>query len=175
MTRQRPRTPRPAGRGSRLGDERGATAALVALFLPCLVAAVALIIDAGALLVARAQMAAAADMGALAGVQDLDYDLLASDGRLLVLEEPARADAEAWVRGNLEGRAFIAPETVSVAVTVCNPGSGVAEPVCPVTGRLLTDPTVCVLVRAEARLPFLPGLGPVGVSVHADASVVGRP
>ncbi len=164
-TRARPRS---------AGSETGAALTLVVLFLPCLLVAAALVLDAGALLIARAEMRVAADMGALAGIQDLDYDLLA-DGVVVIDPGQAAADAEAWVRDNLTGRAFVDDLTVSVDVTVCNTS---LEPgvVCPVTGRALREPTLCVLVGANARLPFLPRpLGPVRVMVHADATVVGRP
>lgn len=161
------------GRREGRPSERGAAAVLVVLFLPCLLASLALALDVGALLVARAQMRAAADMGALAGVQDLDYDLLAQ-GLIVIRSADAVRDAREWVLANLEGRAFIEPGTVRVVVAVLNTeGAGAVS--CPVTGRLLEWPTVCVKVEAMARLPFLPALGLVKVSIHADASVVGRP
>ncbi len=154
---------------------RGAAATLVVLFLPCLLAGAALTIDAGALLAARAQLAAAADMGALAGAQDLDYAELA-EGRVVILAAAAIEDAVAMAETNLASEPFILPETVRVIVTVCNVGTGGGGPGrCPVTGRTLEDPTVCVLVRAAVRLPFGPRAAPVTVGVHADASVVGRP
>jgi len=166
----------------RKAGQAGAAATLVIIFLPVLLAGVALVIDAGALLTARAQMATAADMGALAAVQDLDYNLLA-EGLIVILEEQAVSDAEAWIMANLSHQAFIEPETVVVVVTVLNTedrgdGGGETSPVnltCPITGRPVTQPTVCVLVRAVTHLPFLPSLGRVTVEVHADASVVGRP
>jgi hypothetical protein len=118
-------------------------------------------------------MRAAADMGALAGVQDLDYRALA-EGEVLIVPEKARADAEAWVRANLEDLTLIEPGSLEVVVTVINL-SGERAPSCPVTGRRVRHPTVCVLVQALVRLPFTVSLGPVRVSVHADAAVVGRP
>ncbi len=183
MTRSRALTGRRGGRGllePRDGPgpaaQRGAVTALVVIFLPCLLAAAALVIDVGVLLTARGQMAAAADMGALAGVQDLDYDLLA-EGQVVIVPEAAIGDAESWVRQNLASQPFIVPESVSVTVTVLNTGAGGREGklACPVTGRPLDAPTVCVVARAEVRLPFLPRTTPVSVRVHADASLVGRP
>lgn len=164
---------RARGSGSFVADESGAAMALVVLFLPCLLAAAALVLDVGALLLARAEMRAAADMGALAGVQDLDFDRLAR-GEIVIREAEAAADAESWVRANLAGKSFVEPGTVVTAVAVRNTWlrGGVA---CPVTGRALADPTVCVRIRARVKLPFLASLGTVTVSVHADASVVGRP
>jgi len=153
--------------------ESGAAAVLVALFLPCLLACVALAVDVGALLLVRAEAQAAADMGALAGVQDLDYDLL-GEGVVFIRPGEARSDAEAWVRANLAESPFVVPGSVTVTVTVVNT-SGQPDGTCPVTGRTLSRPTVCVLVRAAVRLPFLPGLQPVIIRVHADAAVVGRP
>ncbi len=173
--RRRPGRPFPAPclpSGLPAGD-RGAAAALVVLFLPCLIACAALAADLGALLIARAEMRAAADMGALAGVQDLDYVALA-EGEVLIVPENARADAEAWVRANLEDLTLIEQGSLEVVVTVINLSDDRA-PSCPVTGRRVRYPTVCVLVRALVRLPFTVSLGPVHVSVHADAAVVGRP
>ncbi|MCL6581720.1 MAG: hypothetical protein K6U08_08935 [Firmicutes bacterium] len=175
MTRRGRPGRRPGEPGGYLPGERGAVAALVALFLPCLLAAAALVLAVGALLVARAQLRAAADMAALAGVQDLDWDLLAQ-GVVYLREEEATADALAWLRANLDGRAFLEEGRAEAFVRVLNTVDPTGSPVpaaCPVTGRTLDAPTVCVLVRAEVRLPLLPG--PVTVSVHADASVVGRP
>jgi len=157
----------------RIRAQGGAAATLVVLFLPCLLACAALVLDLGSLLVVRAQLRVAADMGALAGVQDLDFELL-GQGRIVIRAEDARSDAVSWVRANLSGRSFIDMDGTEVVVTVLNTDGGRAA-TCPVTGRALTHPTVCVYIRAPARLPFLPGLGPVPVSVHADASVVGRP
>ena len=154
--------------------ERGAAAALVVLFLPCLLASVGLAVDVGVLLVARAQLQASVDMGALAGVQELDYDLLAQ-GRIVIRENEAGDCARRWVLANTEGRAFIEPGTVRAVVTVLNTGGPEGEAACPVTGRRVPWPTVCVRAEALVRLPFLPLLGPVRVSVHADASIVGRP
>ncbi|MEW6031264.1 MAG: pilus assembly protein TadG-related protein [Bacillota bacterium] len=153
--------------------ERGAAGVLVVLFLPCLLASLGLAIDVGVLLLVRAEMRAAADMGALAGVQDLDFELLA-EGRVVIRGPEAVRDAEAWVRENLTGRAFIEPGSVVVSVSVRNLDAG-ARATCPVTGRELEHPTVCVLVRARVRPPVFTIFGPVEVEVHADASVVGRP
>jgi len=159
----------------RLG-QRGVAATVVVLFLPSLLAGLALVVDAGVLLVCRAQLAAAADMGALAGAQDLDYELLAA-GKVVIRSEQAVGDAEAYVRENLRGRPFIEADSVRVTVTVVNPAAadGSRQPACPVTGRALEAPTVCVVVRATVRLPLLPGKAAVTVRVHADAGVVGRP
>lgn len=159
-------------KGRRRG-ESGAVAALVALFLPSLLAALGLVADLGALLVARAELSAAADLGALAAVQDLDLELLA-EGELFLEAESARRDAEAWVRANLSAATFIDPDSIEVEVTTLNT-AGWRAPACPVTGRTVEWPTVCVLVTARARLPFALGLSSVRMVVHADASVVGRP
>ncbi len=111
------------GRDAHSWSRAGAAMTLVVLFLPCLLVASALVLDAGALLLARACLAAAADMGALAGVQGLDYERLA-EGDIVIKEAEAAADAEAWVRDNLAGRAFLEAGSVVVAVEVLNPGVG---------------------------------------------------
>lgn len=163
-----PRGRLPARRG-----ERGAVAALVALYLPCLLAALALVADLGVLLLARAELSAAADFGALAAVQDLDLELLAR-GEVVVSATDAVRDARAWTEANLAAATFLDPASVDISVTVLNP-SRARDAACPVSGQPVAWPTVCVVVSATVRLPFAPGLGPVRVSAHADASVVGRP
>ena len=57
----------------RLGDERGQTVILAALFLPVLMGFLALAVDAGVMFRAQRQMQTAADSGALAGAEELNY------------------------------------------------------------------------------------------------------
>lgn len=146
---------------------------LVVLFLPVLLLCLGLVADFGLLLVARSMALNAADMAALAGVQDLDMGELAAGCRVLV-EEDAKRDARLWLEENITPVAgALGPgRGVELVVKVYN-----ATQEAPMrdghTSRLLEDPTVCVLVRMPVRLRFLSFfVKQVTVTAHADASAV---
>ena len=61
-----------------LRDSRGGVAVLVALFLPVAVLCVGTVVDLGAVFFARKAVEASCDLGALPGVQELDWDRLAA-------------------------------------------------------------------------------------------------
>jgi len=155
--------------------EEGAILILVVLLLPLLVVVAGLVADMGILLYVRHLAYAAADLGALAGAQNVDLERLAG-GERWIEEGPARRDAEAWARNNLEvnfpGRGV--ESRAEVRVEVYNPIPA-HYPGDRYTGRVLRDPTVCVLINLPVRLRFLSMLVPeVNLTVHADASVVER-
>lgn len=154
-------------------EEQGAVLVLVVLLLPLLVLAAGLVADLGMLFYARHLAYAAADLGALAGVQDVDLDRLAG-GERWIKEGPARRDAEEWTRKNLEANfpGKGAGRRAMVKVEVYNPAPG-RHSRDGFTGRMIGDPTVCVVVHLPLRLQFLSVLVPeVELTVHADASVV---
>lgn len=152
--------------------ERGSIAVVVILFLPIAALIVGLVLDVGYLFVARYQAGVAADLGALAGAQDVDLERLATGERWLV-EEQARRDANDWTRANL--RASLPHgqgEEATVQVRVYN-ATAKHPLVNEVSGRILTDPTVVVSVEVPVRLHFVAFLARrVLVRVSADASVV---
>lgn len=141
------------------------------LFLPALVASFLAVVALGQMILARHLLSHAADLGALAGIQALDTELLAQ-GRLVLISAEARDRAQEYVLANL-GSMFPGLESeVQVDVTVINTeGEGVTD---PVSGKVHRWPTVCVLVSLD--LPV--GVGPlqtkVNVQAHADASAVPR-
>ncbi len=161
---------RKCGRGT---AEGGGVAALVALFLPVMVLAAGFVLDLGLVFAVRQMAYGAADLAALAAVQDLDLDRLAL-GELFLVAEAARRDARAYalnnLRSNLPGTDVDA--TAQVAVEVYNP-----EPGHPlrhrVTGRRLATPTVSVAISLPVHTYFLAPLArEIPIRVRADASVV---
>ncbi len=72
--------------------EKGGVLALVALFLPIAVVCMGMVVDLGIMFCARKAVQSACDLGALAGVQNLDWDSLAEG---VVLLDIARGEATA--------------------------------------------------------------------------------
>ncbi len=156
------------------GGQSGAVLVLVLLALPAFVLLLGLVVDVGLLYLARVQLRAALDMGALAGAQELDLDALAR-GELRLVEEAARREATALTRRNLVA-AFGAEVLDRAVIRVVVYQAGPTAPlVHQVTGRSLVDPTVGVVAEVPVRLAVLGRLLPeVTLRAHADASVVGR-
>ncbi len=151
-------------------DSGGAVTVMVVIMLPLFLLSLALVLDVGLLFITRTQAQAAVDMGALAGVQELDWDA-AARGVLQLRPEEAERSAKEWTLRNLEAlrRARPGPGDVFIKVEVYN-----ASPDQPMTvrgtGRVISTPTV----RVEAKIPttlLLLSL-PVELKVAADASVV---
>lgn len=153
-------------------DERGSIASLLLLMLPALLLITALVIDIGTLFCAKAVAYNAADMAALAAVQNLDLTKLA-EGTRYVLPEAADVDVRAWLATNTVANwAGVRPEDVAAAVAVYNP-DGNQHLSHAGNGRSLGDPTVCVTVSFPVKLRFISFLVPqTRASAHADASVV---
>lgn len=146
-------------------------AVLLVALLPVALLLLGLVADFGLALWAREELRKAADLGALAGAQDLDLERLARGERVL-LPGPARDDADRYARANLGGRRYAAL-AIEVAVLNASRDAPLRE---PWTGRLVEDPTVAV--RIEARVPtvFLRPLLPAfAVAATADASVLAHP
>ncbi|MDQ7793022.1 MAG: pilus assembly protein TadG-related protein [bacterium] len=156
-------------------SEGGAALVITILMLPVLLLSLALVADAGMLMLARQLAHTAADMAALAACQELDPDRL-DRGELVLDPARARAVARNYAMDNLRSAfpGIDLTEDVVVTVGVHNP-----NPSAPgrdqVTGRELLHPTVCVTidVAVPLRLFPVPG-GRVWVWAHADASVVIR-
>lgn len=143
---------------------------LVALFLPVAILLFGLVVDIGLLFATRQVMIAAADLGALGGVQDVDLDRL-SRGEIWLDGERARRDAYGLTEVNLTQNQVLG-QIKEIRVEVLN--ASLEHPLShPFTGRTVTDPTVAVRITAVVRLPFLnPFLGETPLVVHADASVL---
>jgi len=147
----------------------------VVVALPVWVLMLGTMADVGLLFLVRTRLQAAVDMAALAAVQDVDLDRLASGERYIRPDAAAR-DGRRWARMNVDVglQGIVEQDSFEVDVQVLN--ASPEEPLAhPVTRRVLVDPTVIVTARARMRLPFL-GLvrGPVQVSARADAAVKER-
>ncbi len=145
------------------GNQKGSVVALVVLFMPVALACAGIAVDLGLLFTARKCVQAACDLGALAGVQELDWEALA-EGRVVIREEDARNKALeiAWLNmANAEGLI----EDVILSVSVYNSPSRM-EP--------------CAVVEASfgVRVHFTQWLFAQDqgrrFSVSAEASVVER-
>lgn len=137
--------------------------ALVALFLPVAIFSAGMVADLGMVFVARKAAQAACDLGALAGVLELDWDRLAQ-GQVMIREEDGEEMAAVVARQNLDSVLGLA-ELVSLRSSVSNPPE-------------VPDPVVSVEVEyavAVRYLKWLPGLryGFRG-RASSEASVVER-
>lgn len=150
--------------------ERGAAGVVAILFLPVLVAALASLAGLGDALLLRHRVAQAADLGALAAVQCLDYGQLAQGSLVLV---PGQADSVArqYVLANLSCLSEL-PGGVSIEVNVINLDA--SSRVDRVTGRTHEYATVCVRVLCSRRFHLGPLRLDYTVMGHADASAVPR-
>ncbi|MGE5578772.1 MAG: pilus assembly protein TadG-related protein [Bacillota bacterium] len=152
-----------AGVRDLIEQTRGGVLALVALFLPIAVLCVGMVVDLGTVFFVRKAVQAACDLGALAAVQELDWDLLAL-GTVSLRVGEAEAVAEEITGDNLEGIEALVRD-VQVSATALNP---------PAEG----EPTVAVTVTYSVRTPFLRTLPGLGEGFHdrrvSEASVVKR-
>ena len=138
-------------------------AALVVLLLPVAILSIGMVGDLGVVFFARKAVQAACDLGALAGVLELDWDRLAA-GQVAIREQEGRAVAADLTRQNLE--------SVSRLVVIVSLSTSVQNP--PVK----SEPVLTVEANFRVRTPFLgaiPGLqADFEGRVLAQASVVKR-
>lgn len=114
-----------AGVRELIEDTRRGVLALVALFLPIAVLCVAMVVDLGTVFFVRKAVQAACDLGALAGVQELDWDQLAV-GTVALRAGEAEAIAREITDHNLEVVDWLMQD-VRISATVHNPPD-LAEP-----------------------------------------------
>ena len=152
----------PGARGL-IEQTRGGVLALVALFLPIAVLCVGTVVDLGTVFFVRKAVQAACDLGALAGVQELDWDLLAL-GTVAIRVGDAEAVAEDITDRNLEAVDALV-EGVELGAAVLNPPTK-------------AEPTVVVAVTYSVRMPFLRTVAGLGEGFRdrrvSEASVVKR-
>lgn len=152
---------------------RGSVTGLTVLVLPALIVGLAGLADVGAVALARVCVQSAADLAALAAVQEVDLERLAEGERLILVHE-AKAAASEYAESNLHrlNPMLADNQTPQVRVDVYN--ASVESPIeHPGTRRVLTDPTVCVSIEARIRLPMGLFGRSVRVRVSADATVLG--
>ncbi|HHW27406.1 MAG TPA: hypothetical protein GXX23_08780 [Firmicutes bacterium] len=136
---------------------------LVALFLPVAVLVVGLVCDLGTVFCVRKLVQAACDLGALAGVQELDWELLA-EGIVAIDEASARRVAIAIAEENLANLGGLA-HVEGVYAVVTNP------PDSPEPNLVLT--VVCRIW--PTYLAWMPAFADgIPLSIMAEASVVER-
>lgn len=155
-----------------LAGQDGASVVAVVIFLPILLLVAGLVTDVGLLFVGRHLAYQAAELGALAGAQDVDLEQLAA-GQVVLVESTARADALDFARRNVAASfpRLDLGRSLQVEATVYN-ASSTAPARHRQTGRILTDPTVSVDIRLDVPLHFLAALHQQAtVRVRADASV----
>lgn len=163
---------RPRGRwATSAAHQSGAVLVLVVAMIPVLVAVMALVVETGRLFVIARWAQAAADLGALAGAQEVDLERLA-DGERYVDEERARVAAERITRDNLRDLGGVVGSS-HVQVYVINVTGGPTTH--PRTGRLIHDPTVSVWVEVSVPVHLVWWTQEARLAAHADASVVEKP
>ncbi len=152
-----------AGVRDLIEQTRGGVLALVALFLPIAVLCVGIVVDLGTVFFVRKAVQAACDLGSLAGVQELDWDLLAV-GTIALREGEAEAVAKKIAGSNLE--------TIDSLVQGVEIGAAVLNP------PTKAEPTVVVAVTYSVRVPFLRTVAGLGEGFRdrrlSEASVVKR-
>jgi hypothetical protein len=142
--------------------QKGAVIALVTLFLPVAVLSLGIVADLGVVFAARRLAQAACDLGALAGCQELDWDLLAQ-GTVLIDEDRGRARAIEYTRRNLESMENLFSE-VSIAASVDNSSKDAP--------RVVVEAEVVVHTYF---LRWIPGLHRgISLAVMSESSVVER-
>ena len=111
---------------------------VVVLWLPILLLVAALVVDVGALWVARVQGQAAVDLAVLAAVQSVDWDAL-EEGEIRLLEEEAEEAARSYLQENATAQGTEGPGEVQVWVINARPD---APEIHPLTGEILEYPVV---------------------------------
>ena len=155
-------------------SETGAAVTWLVLWLPVLILLLGIVADVGRLYTLRSVAQTAADMGALAGVQELDLEALA-EGTLWVNVDEAQREARNLAlevaQKNLDRSVqSVKVESIAINATPLVPATH------PWTGRRLETATVSVTVDAVARTYFLSMLMPrVNLGARGDASVLERP
>jgi len=144
-------------------DETGSVVALVALFLPIAVLTVGIVVDLGFVFTARKCVQSACDLGALAGIQQLDWDELAQ-GNVVVKEEESKQEATEILRANLNN---VEPLIHGVAVNVY-----VRNDLAKTEPRLTVE---CSFKVKSYFLRWLPGMkNGVPLEVLSEAAVMER-
>ncbi len=144
-------------------SQKGGVLALVALFLPIALISTGVVVDLGIVFCSRKAVQAACDLGALAGVQALDWDRLA-EGIAVIDETLGEATAIEVATENLASYRALFSE-VTIWATVKNPPSS-------------ADP--CIAVEASFRpatffFTWLPGLSEgLTMTWLSEAAVVER-
>jgi Flp pilus assembly protein TadG len=151
--------------------EGGGAALLTVLAMPALLLAFGLIVDASQFIWARGAVQAAADLAALAAIQEIDLEALAAGERRIVVEQATDRGREVALDNMSRAGSMLDVENATIEVVVYNTPDG-ASLVHVRDGRQLRDPTVCVSITVRPRLALLGRMEQAAVRAHADASVM---
>jgi len=148
---------------NRRSAKRGIAAAWVIVCLPVFLWLLILVVEVGWVSICRGHLQSAADLGALAGAQELDYTLLA-DGICRLDVASASQIAAQYTQENLS-RSLHHDHLVActIAVRVQNPGDGYGAGEYP-------------KIRVEVTLPVKLPLSRTGrtMSAYGEASILPR-
>ncbi len=152
----------PYERGQAARGQEGGAIALVIIFLPVALMSMGIVADLGMLFTAKRLVQAACDFGALAGCQELDWDLLAQ-GTVFIDETYGAARAVEYAERNLQGVESLFQE-ISVGAAVDNEKED--------------GPAVFVCANVAVRTYFLrwmPGMAEgIFLKIASESSVVQR-
>jgi hypothetical protein len=157
----------------RRDDARGQVALYAVLLFPILMLVFALVLAVGTLEGARARTRAQLDMAALTATQALDFGALAQgQPPQLVAAEADRLAREYLVRNLTTLDLPVAATSIAAAAEVNVMAPGDRD---PISGAVVSTPTVSIRATVPARLPLLSlvGLGPI-VNVTVSGSAAAR-
>ncbi|MEP6468177.1 MAG: hypothetical protein ABJC24_00240 [Chloroflexota bacterium] len=155
------------------GDVRGQVALYAVLLFPILMLVFALVLAVGTLEGTRARTRAQLDMAALTATQSLDFAALAQGEQpQLVAGEADRLAREYLVRNLATLDLPVSATSIAAAAEVNVMAPGDRD---PISGALVSVPTVSIRATVPARVPLLSlvGLGPI-VNVTVSGSAAAR-
>jgi Flp pilus assembly protein TadG len=156
-------------------NEEGSAAVTVIVLMPLLVALLSGVIELGALRVIAARVSSAADLAALAAVDDQDAGALVSTGQLR-LPGDAVAVARQFFAANLAQLAEHLVTSPDIAAAQADVAAFPDAPtIDPVTGWRYERPTVRIAAAVPVRVVSLTGLiFPSTVTINVRAASAAR-
>jgi Flp pilus assembly protein TadG len=160
---------------ARLRDERGQVALYAVLLFPLLVLVLSLVYVVGNVEDLRSRIRADLDMAALTATQALDPTALATSAPPRLLPDEADQLAREYLAQNLAGLGSTlaeSPSDAAVAADVAVTNSGDTD---PITGLVVTVPTVTIRLAAPVHISLLSVAGlPTTISLTLVGSAAAR-
>ena len=159
---------------ARRARERGQVAVYAVVLFPLLVLVLSLVYVVGSVEDLRSRIRADLDMAALTATQALDPTALAAGSPPRLLPDEADQLAREYLAQNLDGLGSLLAESPSDAaasadVVVTNSGTD------PITGAVVTAPTVTIRLAAPVRIGLLSVAGlPSTISLTLVGSAAAR-
>ena len=159
---------------ARRARERGQVAVYAVVLFPLLVLVLSLVYVVGSVEDLRSRIRADLDMAALTATQALDPTALAAGQPPRLLPDEADQLARQYLAQNLDGLGSLLAESPSDAaasadVVVTNSGTD------PITGAVVTAPTVTIRLAAPVRIGLLSVVGlPSTISLTLVGSAAAR-